>query len=144
MKTIKQPNLLMMQSLFKRHKITICVIFSCFRINEVCQDFGAKIQTLDAKIAKTQNSRPRGNPAKKWPHTPMSSTDKKFWTWKETRERTLHAERDVLIANRDGFIEMEQSRINQLTSMLSDINTIIKILQNRLRVNPKPKDELKK
>ena len=123
---------------------TICIIFPCFRINEVRQDFGAKIQTLDAKIAKTQNSRPRGNPAKKWPHTPMSSTDKKFWTWKETKERTLHAERDVLIANRNGFIEMEQSRINQLTSMLSDINTIIKILQNRLKVNPKPRDELKK
>ena len=115
-----------------------------FRINEVRQDFGAKIRTLDAKIAKTQKSRPRGNPAKKCTHTPMSSTDKKFWSWKEARERTLHAERDVLIANRDGFIEMEQSRINQLTSMLSDINTIIKILQNRLKVKPKPKDELKK
>ena len=108
------------------------------------QDFGEKIKVIDAKIAKTQLSRPRGNPCKKWPHTPMSSTDKKFWNWKEARERTLHAERDVLFANRDGFIEMEQSRIRQLTAMLSDVETIIKILRVRLDVKHKPKDELKK
>ena len=108
------------------------------------QDFGEKIKVIDAKIAKTQLSRPRGNPSKKWPHTPMSSTDKKFWNWKEARERTLHAERDVLVANRDGFIEMEQSRIRQLTAMLSDVETIIKLLHVRLNVKHKPKDELKK
>ena len=124
--------------------------FKCFRINEVRQDFGAKISTLDSKIAKTQRSRPRGNPANKWPQTPMSNSDKKFWSWKEARERSLYAERDVLVANRDGFIEMEQSRINHLTSVMADVNTIIKILQNVLKVNkPKsnrkwPKDELKK
>ena len=108
------------------------------------QDFGAKIKVIDAKIAKTQLSRPRGNPCKKWPHTPMSSTDKKFWNWKEARERTLHAERDVLVANRDGFIEMEQSRIRQLTAMLSDVDSVIKVLHIRLSAKPKPKDELRK
>ena len=103
---------------------------------------------IDANIAKTQRSRPKGNPAKHWPHTPMSKTDKKFWTWKEARERKLFAEREVLVANRDGFIEMERSRINQLTSMISDVETVIKILENMFKFQPKPqqkhKDELKK
>ena len=122
--------------------------FVCSRINEVRQDFGAQIVKIDASIAKTQRSRPKGNPSKKWPHTPMSETDKKFWSWKEARERKLYAEREVLVANRDGFVEMERSRINQLTSMIADIDTVIKILENRFKYSPKPqqrpKDELKK
>ena len=80
----------------------------------------------------------------------MSKTDKVFWYKKEAVERSLYAERDVLVANRDGFIEIEQSRINHLTSMMADVDTVVKILQNVLKsVKPKsrrrwPKDELKK
>ena len=123
------------------------VLLVHFRINEVRQDFGVQIMKIDASIAKTQRSRPRGNPSNKWPHTPMSKTDKKFWSWKEARERKLFAEREVLVANRDGFIEMERSRINQLTSMIADVDTVIKILENMFKARPKSqqlsKDELK-
>ena len=122
------------------------VLLVHFRINEVRQDFGVQIMKIDASIAKTQRSRPRGNPSNKWPHTPMSKTDKKFWSWKEARERKLFAEREVLVANRDGFIEMERSRINQLTSMIADVDTVIKILENMFKARPKSqqlsKDEL--
>ena len=102
---------------------------------------------IDASIAKTQSSRPKGNPANKWPHTTMSKTDNKFWTSKEARERKLYAEREVLVANRDGFVEMEQARVQQLRLMMADVDTVVKILQNRFKSKygpRRPKDDLKK
>jgi hypothetical protein len=103
------------------------------RIGDVRNDFAANIKKLDDQLTKLRNTRPRGIAANRWPHVPMSDADKKFWEQKEKKERELDAEREVLVANRDGFVAVEQAHINQLTSRKSDIETIIKILRNMFK-----------
>ena len=103
------------------------------RIGDVRNDFAANIKKVDDQLTKLRNSRPRGNAANHWPHVPMSDADKKFWEQKEKKERELDAEREVLVANRDGFVAVEQAHINQLTERKSDTETIIKILRNMFK-----------
>ena len=103
------------------------------RIGDVRNDFAANIKKVDDQLTKLRNSRPRGNAANHWPHVPMSDADKKFWEQKEKKERELDAEREVLVANRDGFVAVEQAHINRLIARKSDIETIIKILQNMFK-----------
>ena len=103
------------------------------RIGDVRIDFATSMKKLDDQLTKLRNSRPRGNAANHWPHVPMSDADKKFWEQKEKKERELDAEREVLVANRDGFVAVEQAHINQLTERKSDTETIIKILRNMFK-----------
>ena len=51
----------------------------------------------------------------------------------QKKERELDAEREVLVANRDGFVAVEQAHINRLTERKSDTETIIKILRNMFK-----------
>ena len=103
------------------------------RIGDVRNDFAANIKKVDDQLTKLRNSRPRGNAANHWPHVPMSDADKNFWENKEKKERELDAEREVLVANRDGFVAVEQAYINRLTERKSDTETIIKILRNMFK-----------
>ena len=75
-----------------QHNISLILV----KIHKLSQKFYKEDTKIQHKINKVQFSRPRGNPANQWPHTPMTSRVRVFYQIKERKETELRQSQDLL------------------------------------------------
>ena len=75
-----------------QHNISLILV----KIHKLSQKFYKEDTKIQHKINKVQFSRPRGNPANQWPHTPMTSRVRVFYQIKERKETELRKSKDLL------------------------------------------------
>ena len=101
-------------------------------IHKLSWEFATEAATMQHKINKVQFSRPGGNPANQWPHCPMTSRVRAFYQIKESKERELRKNRDLLQQTFDHSKAILTSQRLVLENAQSDIKSQIWIINIQL------------
>ena len=117
---------LQLQSIYQ--KISSLVLQIC----KLSLKFYKEDAKIHRKIVKVQFSRPRGNPANQWPHSPMTSRVRAFYQIKEQKETELRQTQALL---KQTFHHNKAILINQrqeLANAQSNIESQIRLLKIQL------------
>ena len=103
------------------------------QIRKLTLKFYKEDAKIHRKIVKVQFSRPRGNPANQWPHSPMTSRVRAFYQIKEHKETELRQSQVLL---KQTFHHNKAILVNQrleLENAQADIESQNRLLKIQLK-----------
>ena len=111
-----------------QHNISLILV----KIHKLSQKFYKEDTKIQHKINKVQFSRPRGNPANQWPHTPMTSRVRVFYQIKERKETELRKRKDLIKQTFDHEKAILSSQRLVLENAKFDIESQVRLIYIQL------------